>query len=188
MTKRGTRLFFLGGTLAATLVLLVLTVDSHRQFPRLTHADAITPAVDRGQARVAPQELHQLPHAARRGRLLRARPDEDHRAARCALPAGVPQGPLEVLLRGARPAAHAEPPALIPGDRRGHRVPRLGGEDRQPGLAAAAHPGLRRGRARLQCRRTRAPRRSRPTRPSRERRSSGRHRRAASPATRWLPG
>ena len=30
MTKRGIRLFFLGGTLAATLVLLVLTVDSQR--------------------------------------------------------------------------------------------------------------------------------------------------------------
>jgi nitric oxide reductase subunit C len=49
MTKRGTRLFFLGGTLAATLVLLVLTVDSHRQFPRLTHADQITPAVVAGK-------------------------------------------------------------------------------------------------------------------------------------------
>ena len=49
MTKRGTRLFFLGGTLAATLVLLVLTVDSHRQFPRLTHAERITPAVVAGK-------------------------------------------------------------------------------------------------------------------------------------------
>ena len=49
MTKRGTRLFFLGGTLTATLVLLVLTVDSHRQFPRLTHADQITPAVVAGK-------------------------------------------------------------------------------------------------------------------------------------------
>ena len=49
MTKRGTRLFFLGGTLAATLVLLVLTVDSHRQFPRLTHAERITPAVIAGK-------------------------------------------------------------------------------------------------------------------------------------------
>jgi len=49
MTKRGTRLFFLGGTLATTVVLLVLTVDSHRQFPRLTHADQITPAVVAGK-------------------------------------------------------------------------------------------------------------------------------------------
>jgi nitric oxide reductase subunit C len=49
VTKRGTRLFFLGGTLTATLVLLVLTVDSHRQFPRLTHADQITPAVVAGK-------------------------------------------------------------------------------------------------------------------------------------------
>jgi nitric oxide reductase subunit C len=49
MTKRGTRRFFLGGTLTASLVLLVLTVDSHRQFPRLTHADQITPAVVAGK-------------------------------------------------------------------------------------------------------------------------------------------
>jgi nitric oxide reductase subunit C len=49
VTKRGTRLFFLGGTLATTLALLVLTVDSHRQFPRLTHADQITPAVIAGK-------------------------------------------------------------------------------------------------------------------------------------------
>lgn len=49
MTKRGTRLFFLGGTLASTLLFLGLTVDSHRQFGRLTNADQITPAVIAGK-------------------------------------------------------------------------------------------------------------------------------------------
>ena len=49
MTKRGTRLFFLGGTLASTLAFLVLTVDSHRQFDRLTNAELITPAVVEGK-------------------------------------------------------------------------------------------------------------------------------------------
>lgn len=49
MTKRGTRLFFLGGTLASTLAFLVLTIDSHRQFGRLTNAHLITPDVVEGK-------------------------------------------------------------------------------------------------------------------------------------------
>ena len=49
MTKRGTRRFFLGGTLACTVLFLGMTIDSHRQFGRLTHADQITPAVIAGK-------------------------------------------------------------------------------------------------------------------------------------------
>lgn len=49
MTKRQTRLFFVGGTLLFALIFLVLTVDSHRQFGRLTNADQITQDVSAGK-------------------------------------------------------------------------------------------------------------------------------------------
>lgn len=49
MTKRHTRMFFVGGTLLFSLVFLVLTVDSHRQFGELTNADLITPEVSAGK-------------------------------------------------------------------------------------------------------------------------------------------
>ena len=49
MTKRHTRLFFFGGTLLFALVFVGLTVDSHRQFGRLTNASAITPDVVEGK-------------------------------------------------------------------------------------------------------------------------------------------
>ena len=49
MTKRGTRLFFFGGTVACTVLFLLMTVDSHRQFGRLTNADQITPTVIQGK-------------------------------------------------------------------------------------------------------------------------------------------
>ncbi|HUF28577.1 MAG TPA: c-type cytochrome [Gemmatimonadaceae bacterium] len=49
MTKRHTRMFFIGGTLLFTLIFLVLTVDSHRQFGELTNADQITGEVEAGK-------------------------------------------------------------------------------------------------------------------------------------------
>jgi len=49
MNKRQARLFAIGCTGVATLVFLGLTVDSHRQFDRLTNAQNITPAVSRGK-------------------------------------------------------------------------------------------------------------------------------------------
>lgn len=49
MTKRQTRAFFLGSTALFTLIFLALTIDSHRQFPALTHADQITPEVIAGK-------------------------------------------------------------------------------------------------------------------------------------------
>lgn len=49
MTKRQTRLFFIGGTTLFALIFLGMTVDSHRQFDRLTNADQITPAVAAGK-------------------------------------------------------------------------------------------------------------------------------------------
>jgi nitric oxide reductase subunit C len=49
MTKRQTRFFFFAGTLVFTLVFVALTIDSHRQFDRLTNADQITSAVIEGK-------------------------------------------------------------------------------------------------------------------------------------------
>ena len=49
MTKRHTRIFFVGGTLLFSAVFLGLTIDSHRQFGRLTNADRITAEVTAGK-------------------------------------------------------------------------------------------------------------------------------------------
>lgn len=49
MNKRQTRLFAIASTAIASLLFLVLTVDSHRQFPTLTNSDTITEEVVRGQ-------------------------------------------------------------------------------------------------------------------------------------------
>lgn len=49
MNKRQTRLFAIIGTALAALLFLGLTVDSHRQFDKLTNAENITPAVIHGK-------------------------------------------------------------------------------------------------------------------------------------------
>lgn len=49
MNKRQTRIFALASTGISALVFLILTLDSHRQFPELTNADAITPQVTHGK-------------------------------------------------------------------------------------------------------------------------------------------
>src|SRR5690606_18754379 len=49
MTKRHTRLFFIGGTLLFALIFLGLTIDSHRQFGALTNAENITEDVVEGK-------------------------------------------------------------------------------------------------------------------------------------------
>jgi nitric oxide reductase subunit C len=49
MNKRQTRLFAIGSTGIATLVFLGLTLDTHRQFPKLTNSHNITQAVKNGQ-------------------------------------------------------------------------------------------------------------------------------------------
>lgn len=49
MNKRQARLFAIGATGVAALAFLGLTIDSHRQFPKLTNAQNITPAVKLGQ-------------------------------------------------------------------------------------------------------------------------------------------
>ena len=49
MNKRQTRLFAIGSSLLAALVFIGLTLDSHRQFGKLTNAENITPAVSRGK-------------------------------------------------------------------------------------------------------------------------------------------
>jgi nitric oxide reductase subunit C len=49
MTKRGTRLFFAAGTLVASLAFIGLTIDSHRQFGRLTNEANLTADVIEGK-------------------------------------------------------------------------------------------------------------------------------------------
>jgi nitric oxide reductase subunit C len=49
MNKRQTRLFAIASTAIASLVFIGMTIDSHRQFPTLTNAQNITPAVRAGQ-------------------------------------------------------------------------------------------------------------------------------------------
>lgn len=49
MNKRQTRSFALISTTIAAVVFLGMTVDSHRQFPKLTNAQQITPEVTRGK-------------------------------------------------------------------------------------------------------------------------------------------
>lgn len=49
MTKRQTRMFFVGGTTLFSLVFIALTIESHYEFGRLTHEDALTPQVVAGK-------------------------------------------------------------------------------------------------------------------------------------------
>ena len=49
MNKRQARLFAVGSTVAACVAFAALTLDSHRQFDTLTHADKITAEVKRGK-------------------------------------------------------------------------------------------------------------------------------------------
>lgn len=49
MNKRQARHFAIGSTVLATLAFIGLTLDSHRQFPKLTNAQNITPAVTHGK-------------------------------------------------------------------------------------------------------------------------------------------
>ena len=173
MTRRQTRFFFVAGT---TIFAARLHRADHPQPHAIRRADARGrdhARGDRGQARVAPQELHQLPHAARRGRLLRAGSDEDRAASGRRLPAAVPPGSVPVLFRGAPRTADAQPAALGTADHPGHRLPHLGFAHRQPELAAASDPRHGRLSAGHRARHRRRPRRHRPTRWRSARRSSG---------------
>ena len=49
MNKRQTRWFAIGSTAVAAIVFIGLTIDSHRQFPKLTQSQNITPAVIHGK-------------------------------------------------------------------------------------------------------------------------------------------
>ncbi|MDQ3264403.1 MAG: cytochrome c [Myxococcota bacterium] len=49
MNKRQARFFAIGATGLAALAFLVLTIDTHRQFPKLTNADKITAEVTHGK-------------------------------------------------------------------------------------------------------------------------------------------
>jgi nitric oxide reductase subunit C len=49
MNNRQARNFALGSTALAAIVFIALTIDSHRQFPKLTNSQDITPAVSHGK-------------------------------------------------------------------------------------------------------------------------------------------
>lgn len=49
MNKKQARLFAIGSTLIATVAFIGLTIDSHRQFDKLTNGDKITTEVTRGK-------------------------------------------------------------------------------------------------------------------------------------------
>ena len=49
MTKKQARLFAIGCTALATIAFIGMTLDSHRQFGKLTNADKLTPQVVRGK-------------------------------------------------------------------------------------------------------------------------------------------
>jgi nitric oxide reductase subunit C len=49
MNKKQTRLFATGSSVIAAVAFVGKTIDSHRQFGKLTNADKITPAVTRGK-------------------------------------------------------------------------------------------------------------------------------------------
>lgn len=49
MNKKQARMFAIGSTLVATIAFIGLTIDSHRQFGKLTNADKITVEVTRGK-------------------------------------------------------------------------------------------------------------------------------------------
>ena len=49
MNKKQARVFAIGSTIVAALVFVGLTLDSHRQFDKLTNADKLTAAVSRGK-------------------------------------------------------------------------------------------------------------------------------------------
>src|SRR5687767_3557119 len=49
MTKRQTRLFFYVGTAVFAIIFIVLTVDTHRQIPKLTNQAALTDEVIAGK-------------------------------------------------------------------------------------------------------------------------------------------
>lgn len=49
MNKRQARLFAIGSTVLAAVAFVGLTIDSHRQFPKLTNAQNISPAVIHGK-------------------------------------------------------------------------------------------------------------------------------------------
>jgi nitric oxide reductase subunit C len=49
MTKRQTRAFFVAGTTLCAIIFIGMTIDSHRQFGRLTHEDKLTDQVVAGK-------------------------------------------------------------------------------------------------------------------------------------------
>lgn len=49
MTNRQSRIFAVAATAISALIFLVLTLDSHRQFPELTHSQNITPEITHGK-------------------------------------------------------------------------------------------------------------------------------------------
>ena len=144
MNKRQTRLFAIGSTALAALVFLGLTIDSHRQFGTLTNADKITPQVIAGKDVWHANNCINCHTLFGEGAYYAPDLTKITKLRGEAYLTAYLKDPVPVLRREQAPAADAQAGP----ERRGHhgadRLPRLGQQRRQPGLAAAADPGHRR--------------------------------------------
>ena len=117
MTKRQGRLFFIVCTVLFSVVFIALTIDSHRQFGKLTNADKITPEVIAGKHVWHKNNCINCHTLMGEGAYYA--PDltkiTAHRG--CPVSQGVPQGPVAVLFRGEAPAPDAQPAPHRPRDR-----------------------------------------------------------------------
>ena len=109
MTRRQTRFFFVAGTTVFALVFIGLTIDSHRQFGRLTHEENITEAVVAGKHVWHRKNCINCHTLLGEGGVLRAGSDQDRAVSRRRVPPAVPQGSVAILLRGTARPSHAEP-------------------------------------------------------------------------------
>ncbi len=145
MTRRGTRLFFFVSTLASAAIFVALTIDSHRQFPKLTHTSAIDASV------VAGKNVWHRKNCINCHTLL----GEGAYYAPDLTQITTQRGAAylqEFLKDPSKFYSEERDGRLMPnlklsdaGDQQRHRVPGLGEPHRHPGMAAAADPreGLR---------------------------------------------
>ena len=82
MTRRHTRIFFAAGTTLFAAIFTALTIDSHRKFGALTHAEAITADVIEGKHVWHRKNCINCHTLLGEGAYYRARPHQDYPAAR----------------------------------------------------------------------------------------------------------
>ena len=148
MNKRQARLFAIGSTVVAALAFLGLTIDSHRQFPKLTNAQNITPAVTHGKDVWHKNNCINCHTLFGEGAYYA--PDltkiAQHRGA--AYLQAYLKDPSKFYDEQRHRRLMPKQDMTRRRDRRPDVVPRLGEQGRQPGLAAAADPGDGRGASR----------------------------------------